>query len=395
MDILLFLLLTLIGTARAEEGAPTLSHQTYQSLMTARELQESGKSSQAVKQLEALMGQTAKQPYEQAVVLQSLAHAYIDNGNYKAAIPYLKRSLELQALPQEVQQRASYDLAQLYMATDQYAAAVRELEVWFKSAEKPDAAAYVLLGSAHLQLEQYRQAIAPLRKAIELSDKPQEGWYQSLLGAYHMLKDYRHCADLLRGMINLFPERDEYWRQLSAMELQQGHPAQALAVLELAYLRGRLVAQRDLLDLAQLYAMQNAPYKAGDMLESEIARQRIKADAKIWEQLANIWQQAKETDKAIAALENSLSVEADPGRSLRLAQLYLEGGQHGKARARLRNLLQQKQGKTESQAWMLLGIACYEDAEPEQAKAAFSEAQKFTKTRQQAEQWLAFLARSE
>lgn len=394
--ILLAMTLMLLSTTlslQAADRAPTLSPQTYRVLQSTQEMLDAGKSAQALRRLEQLVTETAKRPYAQAISLQSLAHAHIDLGDYSTAIPYLKRSLELQALPEDAQQRSRYNLAQLYMATERFSAAVGLLNQWFKHATAPKADAYVMLGSAHLQLNQYKRAIKPLRKAIELSQKPNENWYQSLLGAYSELKDYRQCVKLLHSMLKLFPDRPSYWRQLSGMELIQQNYAQALAVMQLAYLRGHLSAERDLLNLAQLYALRNAPYKAAQLIEKEIETGQIRGTSRTWEQAANAWYQAKEMKHSIAALEKAVDSGGDRDLSLRLAQLYLEAQRWSDAQHQLRKILKQDGTNNQAQAWLLLGLAWYEGNSIEKAKSAFSKAMKFSKTKSDAEQWLAFLAK--
>jgi predicted Zn-dependent protease len=95
--------------------------------------------------------------------------------------------------------------------------------------------------------------------------------------------------------------------------------------------------------------------------------------------------------RSVNALEQALSYENNPALSLRLARLYLEIGRWAAAEKTLRRFLKRAKGKQTDQAWLLLGIACHEADAPEQAKQAFSEALKFSNTREQAEQWLSFL----
>ncbi len=380
---------------QAADKTPSLSSHTYKSLLSIEEMIDAGNTTTALKRLKELLKANTKQPYAQAVILQSLAHAHIDLGDYSTAIPFLKRCLDLQALPDDVQQRSRYNLAQLYMATEKYSPAIKQLEIWFKQVDTPTAEAHMLLGSAHLQLKQYKKAIKPLRKAIELSKRPNESWYQSLLGAHNELKDYKQCVILLRRMVKLFPDRSSYWLQLSGMEMMRKNYAQALAVMELAYLRGHLTAERDLLNLAQLYSLRDAPYKAAQLIEKEIAKGRISAKPKTWEQAANAWYQAKESAQSISALEKAVNKNGNIDLSLRLAHLYLENQRWSEAQERLRRILKGKNTKAQDKAWLLLGVACYESGSLEQAKAAFSKAKKFNKTQKDAEQWLAFLERQD
>jgi tetratricopeptide (TPR) repeat protein len=382
----------LLGSLPARTAdTPTLSTQTYQVLQTTQEWLERGQTAKAVQRLESLVKETAKRPYEQAVVLQSLAYAQIEREDYPAAIPALKRSIELETLPLQAQQQSRYHLAQLYMATEQFAAAIEQLGRWFEQAESAPAEAYVLLGSAHLQLNQYRQAIGPLRRAIELSKQPNEGWYQSLLGAYYEAREYAQAVKLLRRMLHLFPANDAYWRQLAGLELLRERFTEALAVMELAYLNGRLKNERDLLNLAQLYIQRNAPYKAAQLLENQLEKGRIQSNRKTWEQTANAWQLARELERSIVALERALAFERQPELTLRLARLYLEVDRWNEAEQTLRRFLQTAKGKHTDQAWLLLGIAYLEGASAEAAKQAFGEALKSANTHDQAKQWLDYL----
>jgi tetratricopeptide (TPR) repeat protein len=385
-------LLLWLPNACADER-PSVSQQTYRVLQEAQELLDEGRSAQAVQRLEALAEQTVHAPYEQAVALQSLANAHIERGDYAAAIPPLQRSIELAALPAEAQQRARYNLAQLYMATQRFSSAIAQLEHWFEQAQAPPAEAFLLLGSAHLQLKQYRRAIEPLRRAIALSRQPNEGWYQSLLGAYYESEQYPEAVKLLHRMLHLFHDSADYWRQLAGIELLRQRYGEALAVMELAYLNGRLSSERDLLNLARLYTQRDAPYKAAQLLEQELQEGRIEAGRKTWEQTANAWQQARETERTVAALEQALSFEPGPPLTLRLARLYLEVERWDDAERTLRRFLGEHSGESEQidRAWLLLGIACHENHAPEAARQAFEQALRFTETRDQAEQWLSYL----
>lgn len=385
------LLLLFTATGLQAEHQKTLSRKTYRLLEEAQQLLDQGNSSKGLGQLHKLLDDTTGSAYEQSIVLQSIAHAHMNKGDYKAAIHPLERSIELQALPDDVLQHCRYNLSQLYMATDQYGETIKVINQWFSKAQHPTAEAYVLLGSAHLQLNQYKQAIKPLTKAIELSDKPNEGWYQSLLGAYYELKNYKQCTLLLQRMIRLFPEQNDYWKQLSAIEMSRNRTAQALAVMELAYLRDRINTERDLLNLAQLYVMRDAPYKAAQLIEDSIQQGKIKPTAKNWESAANAWYLAKEVDHATMALEKANNKDDKTKLSLRLAQLYLESRRWPEAIERLEKLVSKVQDKDKAQTWLLLGIARYENQLNSDAQKAFREASKFKWTHKDAKQWLAYL----
>ena len=374
-------------------ATPVLSRHAYQTIQSAQALLSAGKTIQAIKALKKLVDTTAARPYEQAVALQSLAHAEMSRDRPAAALELLERSLALAALPDDAQQRTRYNLAQLYMVTERFAPAVEQLQQWFAKEAQPTAEAHALFGSAHLQLKHYRSAVEPLRQAIALSKQPRESWYQSLLGAHSELKQYDQCAKLLRTMLKLFPTHGAYWRQLAGIELLRQRYRDALAVMELAYLRGHLESERDLLNLAQLYAQRNAPYKAAQLIEKEIAAGRIRSKRENWEQAANAWYQARETERSIAALKNAINhVGAKASLELRLAQLYFESEQWRPAENALLSVIKGKLTDAEAgRAWLLLGIVRHNREAFENAKAAFFEAAKLSATKEDAANWLAYL----
>ena len=391
--VTIIIILLLLGTAPLTAATRALSKQTYQQLQASQKLLEAGNTSKAIAQLEALLITTAERPYELAITLQTLAHAHLSNDAYDKAIPYLQRSLELNQLPDEAQQRGRYNLAQLYLAEKRFDDAITEINTWLTHAKAPRAEIYVMLGSAYLQLTRYADATAPLHKAIELSDTPKENWYQSLLGAYNELKNYEQCALVLHNMIKLFPQRPRYWLQLAGIEMMLENYSKALAVMELAYLHGYIDTERDLLNLARLYAQRNAPYKAAALIEKEMHDGRVKANRKNWELAANAWSQARENKRAINALEQAWKKSPQPALGLQLSQYYIEAQRWHAASDVLQTLLDKKKLEDDDtgRAWLLLGIARFESKLRDKARIALTEAAKYPKTKKDAQQWLAAL----
>ncbi len=393
---LLALLLSLSGSLSSIADAAekkVLSQQTYKVLMAAQELSDKGDSSQAIAALKQLLSQLDKKPYERAIVLQGISHAQIAQEDYNAAIPPLKQSIELGMLPEEPQQRARYNLIRLLMATEGFAEAIDQLKIWFSLEKQPQAEAYVMLATAHLQLGEFQAAIKPLKTAIDTSSVPKESWYQSLLGAYSELQQYDHCTTLLHTMLHLFPEQPSYWRQLAGIQLTEEKYSAALATMELAHLRGHIDTEKELLNLAQLYLHLNAPYKAATLIEAEMRQGHIKRTEKNLEHAANAWLLARETSKAVIALEKASDTLQNPALGLQLAQLYIESSEWKKAGKTLNGII--SSGKLKSadagQAWMLLGIVQHNARSISKARAAFNQAKRYRKTANSAEQWLAFL----
>jgi tetratricopeptide (TPR) repeat protein len=367
-----------------------LSPQVYQRLSEVQELMGQGEYAAAEQRLNRLLPELAPRGYEKAVGLQMLALTQGARQRYRQAAQSLAASVALEVLPEDAQQQARYDLAQLYLAADMPAQAVPVIETWFQQAEQPAAAAYFLLGTAYVQSKQYRKAISPLQRAIETAQSPDESWFQTLLATHYELADYQSCAKVLESMVRLFPERD-YWQQLAGVYLLLHRDERALTVLELAHRQQRLQREQDLLQLAQLYLAQDIPFKAAQLLDTAMQSGAVAASADNLELLAGAWAQARERSKAIAAYQRALRAGAKAQLGLYLAELYIEDEHWEQAAATVETLLKRGGLSDPGDAWLLLGIARYESSAFDAARSAFNEAARYKDASAAARQWLEHL----
>ena len=376
--------------AQATQG-PGLLPQTYQRLTTIHELIDAGKTEPALIKLVELLKSVGQRGYERAVVLQNLGHVQASLEQYPAAIKSLVESLSLKALPGTTEQQMRYNLAQLYLASDEPARAITVLETWFEQADTPPAGAWLLLGHTHAELGNYRKAIPAMKRAIELSDSPSADWYENLLAMHHELREYRDCAALLERMIRLFPDKDDYWRQLSIIRMTLNQPAQALAVMELMKQSGRITSESELIQLAQLYLYQEIPYKAARLLEDAMKAGQIRNNANNQTLLATAWALARERDQAIRSYRLAAQASTRADVDFTLAQLYIEDERWTEAAQTLETALEKPGLKTPGTAWLLLGIARYELEATAPAREAFTHAAGYADSGKTARQWLEHL----
>ena len=389
--MLLTLLVGVCSVSPTSATGQSLSPSTYQQLTEVHELIDQQAYDAATVALQGLLEDVQQGSYEKAVVLQTLGYVEVSREAYPAAIRALEQSLALRQLPDDTQQRLRYDLAQLYLEENQAGKAVRTLETWFQQAEKPSAEAHVLLGHAYAQLQQYRRAIPPLAKAIGLADQPHADWYEALLAMYYEIESYPDCVPLLENMIRLFPQRHRYWQQLAGVHLALKDYDAALTALELAYRDGALIKEQQLIQLVQLYLYTGIPYKAARLLEEQMHRGNISDNARHRELLARAWSSAKQRTQAIQALEKAISAESTPELRLRLAQWYFEDQRWQAAASILEPLVHNGTTGATGQAWLLLGIARFEQHDREAARQAFVNAAQSAAPGTSAQQWLEFI----
>ncbi len=386
--------LTLSSTVAAERDAQRISERTYQQLSRAHALMKQGRYEDALANLDRLRPRVERRRDELALLLQSYGHLYAAQEKYPQAIAALTDCLALDALPASATMRTLYVLAQLQMVVADYPAAVTTLERWFALQRDPAPAARALAGTAYAQVQRYPEAVEQLSMAIEQADLPAENWYRQLLAVHYQSHQYKAAAELLQRMIVLFPARKDYWLQLSGVYAESGSQTQAVAVLELAYLQGLLTGEHDLLNLARHYLYTGLAHKAAELLERSLRDGAVTASAENWKLLVDAWLHARETDRALVAVEQALESVPHADLYLRLAQL-LADGERWQEVVRATELALAGDGDaltSPGTAHLLAGVAQFHLQRPSEAHSCFERALKFDHSRTQAQQWLQHLA---
>lgn len=346
--------------------------------------------------LEPLSRRSKNNPYERALVYQMLGSVAAGRDDYSQAMNYFDKSLQEDALPEIAQAGLRFNLAQLYVATEQYGKALAALKVWFEEVEKPTANAYYLLAVAHYELEQIEAAIPPIEKAIALSKKPKEGWYQLLVGLYIETKNYAAAVGPLERLIELNPKKS-YWTQLSAIYASLGNDVRSVAVYQLAYEAGLLELDRELRQLAQLYLYHEMPYAAAKVIEKALEIEQVESDEAAWELLANSWLLAREHELALPALERAARLSEAGDIYARIGQVHIQDESWRAATAALSKAIDKGGLKDVASVNLLLGISFYHQQQSAAARrhfrAAKAAAKKGETTGTSAVQWLKVLDR--
>ena len=170
-------------------------------------------------------------------------------------------------------------------------------------------------------------------------------------------------------------------------------PKKALAVMESAYKHGVLTEEKEQIQLIKLSLSYDIPYKAGVYLQTGLTQGSIAKNSKNFELLADCWIRARENTRAMSALSKGAPL-AENGRSfVRLGQLLQEEQNWQKSAKALKQGIKKGNLKKPGVAYISLGIALYETGANQAAIDTFKKAQKFTKFKNQAQQWLNYIAR--
>ena len=389
--LLVLVVYSIVLPAASGDKTKTVSPAIYKQLHRIDALLEKSAYSKALQNLNALLPDTAAKSYAKAMILRSMASVYSRQGEFKKAAGALEKSLATGALPLDQKAQAQVNLGELYVAGDQYKKAIALLKAGIDRAKSPTSEQYFILANSYAQLKLYKKAIPYMNKAVKLAKKPKESWYKLLLAMHYESDDYSGAVPVLKKMISRFPPNKDYWFQLIGLHQQLNDYKKALAVNELAYREGFVSAPADILNLANMMLLQNTPYKAAELIEKEINTGRLQNSFKNWEQSANAWTDAREYDKAVAALKKAAALHPSGEFFYRLGRLYIEQEKWNNARAALIKAFEKGGLKDPGNAQILFGMSCYELHLTQKAVRAFNKAQNYKNTRKIGRQWVDFI----
>lgn len=380
--------------AFAEKKPTPLPKWLYKKLEKSESLIAKKSYSQAEQELKSAVEKAKPNGYGHAIVLRSLSSVYALNGQYKKAAKALAQCIALKILPETQEQQALLNLGQLYMANEQYTKAIQVLEPWLANNSSSNADINALISNAYTQLKKYRKALPYIEKAISLSKKTNESWYQLNLALHYQLENYSSATGILKKLIKIYPHKKQYWEQLSSSYQQLKNYKKALSIQQLAYKKDLLTSEKEILNLANLFIYTGAPYQSANLLDQSLKQKKVKHTSKNWETLANSWRQAKEFDRAIAALEIASKLDDKGSLYQQLGSIYASQEEWNHAITSLNKAISKGGLKNQGSTYVLLGMSYYELKKMDQATKAFLQATKYSRTKKGARQWLEYIKSS-
>lgn len=331
-------------------------------------------------------------PYERSRTEQILFSIAYAEDDYDTARTHLEQAVAAGGLNEQEVSQARYQMAQLYMAEENWVEGAAALERWFETAVNPNSAAYYLLAVAYYQQGSMEKALPAAERAVELMEQPQESWIQMLLALYLEEERYRDAIPLLERLVTLLPERKSYWVQLSSVHGQLEDYPKALATMQLAYSAGLLTEDSEFRRLADLLLFNEVPYRGAEVLEQAIADGRVKMDAQLYEKLANCWIAAREFDRSIEPLERAADLAENGDLFVRLGEVQIQREDWAAAASALQRGIDKGDLRDAASAELLMGIALFNQDRLDDARPWFERAARSERHRQTARGYLQLIA---
>ena len=383
------------GEKRKTRKTPSMSEKVYNKLTEAQELIEANNYDQGLAALTELANEPKLTNYEKAQLYNYFAYTYFTLERYEDAISSYEKVLAQPDLPEALETNSLYTLAQLYFIIEDYKKAVDIINRWFALTENPTENAYMLLGQGYYQLEQYKESLVPLKEAYAMvkgrGDIPKENLMLLLRVDYFNLDDYENMLKILKALVIYYP-KTEYWLTMAGTYSELKRLDKQMSILEMLYEGGRLQRGNRQLNLANLYMLHEAPYKAAVLLDQGMKEDKIEQNIRNLRLLSQAWLQAQENEKSLPPLQHAARLSKDGELDMRLGQAYLNLYRYEEAVKSLRTAFKKGGLKRADQANIMLGLALFETHKFDASLAAFREAGKDKRSRKAAETWLGYVS---
>ena len=380
---------------RKTKRTQAMNNRVYEKLQKAQELVEAKDLTGAIKVLDAL--QDGKKPLndaEMANVLNMYAFIYYSKEDYPNALGSYAKIISLPQAPEGTVIQARYSLAQLYFVTEQYRKGVNALLEWFKVTAAPTASAYMLLAQGYYQLEDFDSALKNVNSAINMFKEkgklPKENWYGLQRFLYYEKKDYKKVIAILDELLTHYPKK-QYWLQLSGMYSEVENESGQLYAMETAYVQGMLDKEKELVNMASLFLLNDVPYKAAKVLDKGIKDKVVEPTSKNLQLLGSAWRQSQEIKKAIPEMARAAAKSEDGDMWARLCSIYVDNDQFKKAVDACNKGLKKGGIKRTDNAYLVKGMAHFNLKQYKSARSAFIKAGKDKRSKQYADQWIKFM----
>lgn len=381
--------------AQQTERVPALREKVYSQLARAQTVADEQGNAQGIEVLNEVASRAdSMNSYERAMLWNFFGFMYYDNGDTAKAIDYFGKVVAEQPIPESLQKSTLFSLAQLALSDGQYDQSLKYLGQWRQLADADELPkAWVLEAQAMYQNGRYQDALEPIQKAIakaeDEGDVAKENWLILARAIHYELGQTDGVAKMLEKLVVNY-SKPEYWLQLAGVYGQLEKNAKQLAVLEAAYQQGFVEKPSELRNLAQVYYLNELPYKAAEIMEQGLSNGKLDNTLSNRKFYAQSLMQAKEYDAAIEAYQQAAEL-GDRGDMLaQAAQLALNIDRNDVALELAQQALAAGELKNPGNMYLVQGMVHVNQKQYQKAVAAFQSAQDYEATEAAASQWVRY-----
>ena len=315
--------------------------------------------------------------YERGAYLRLSAAAAVESGDYGAAAGHLLETLNSGLVPADQVAQTYFNIGQLYLQTENTTEALDYMNRWIDAGGSPDRDQKWQLAILNQRTDNNRASLRWAREVFQADqpDPPREV-FDFLIYLYDSLGMRAEKAALLEELLVRNPSERLIWDAIAGEFFQAGNENRAFEVQRAMYLGGILQTEDELMRVVNFYNQLDVPYAAARVLEKEMNAGRITKNYDRLELLANLYQVAREFEKAIPVIEEAARLTNSGEMYQRLGRSYAELKDWEQTEEALTQALNAGglSAQDRSTAWVLIGQSRYERDNRSGARDAFREA---------------------
>lgn len=365
-----------VGSAAAQacEETQFTSTNAENYLKAETELLVNDNPQAALAALQALRSQVLN-CYEEGAALRLGAAIKIQTDDLEGAVADLLTAIDRGYIPETELKTTYYNISQIYLSGDNKIKALEYFNLWMEQGGVPDRNQSWTLAVLYQQMDRFPDALVWAERVLE-ADGPgaERSVYDFLIFLYDKTGDYAKKAELLELLLARDPSDRRLWDAIAGDYFRGGQDRKAFEVQKAMYLGGLLQTEDELMRIVNFYNSFDVPYASAKILEKEMNAGRISRSYQRLELLANLYQVAREFDRAIPVIEQAAQLAPDGKMYERLGRSYSELQQWAEAEEALVNAIDKGGLADAGLAWVLVGQSRYERDDRSGARAAFRNA---------------------
>jgi tetratricopeptide (TPR) repeat protein len=370
--------------------------ETYKGMEAAQKAFEAKDYAGALAALDTLKAKQEKlNDYERATLYNLYAAVYYGQDKPKQAINAYIEVLKQPNLVEGLRDSSLYAMAQLYFIEEDYPKAIQVVQKWLSVVAEPSPEGYALLAQAYYQTQKYPEAEKALVTSLKISKErgqvAKEAALALLRAIYYERKEYAKAAKVLEILVSGYPHKATYWQQLAGMRGLMDQQREQLTLMHAAYRARLLTSETDLLNLARLYMVQDAPNASVRLLKKGFKDKAIKLNAETLQLFAQALAMAKEFEQQIPVLKKLAELTGEAKHYVYLGQAYNETGDWENAAGAFRDALHAKNLDKPADTQMQLGTALFNANKFAAAREHFVAASQAESLTQAAGNWIKFV----
>ncbi|MEM1106715.1 MAG: hypothetical protein AAGH87_10025 [Pseudomonadota bacterium] len=326
--------------------------------------------------------------YEEGAVLRLSAAVRVETGDYTGAVRDLETAINRGYVPPAELAQTYYNISQLYMNSENLPQALAYMNRWMQAGGQPDRTQKWQLAVLNHKADDNREA---LRWAEEVfrEDGPnaEREVYDFLIYLYDQTGQLAKKAQLLEALLQRNPTERRLWDAIAGDYFRSGDQRRAFEVQKAMYLGGILQTEDEIMRVVNFYNQFDVPFQSAKILEKEMNAGRIEKTYERLELLANLYQVAREFERAIPVIREAAQLRNSGEMYERLGRSYAELKDWEQTEAALTQALNAGGVRDRGTVWTLIGQSRYERNDTEGAISAFREANNAG-----GRGWLSFIA---